>query len=81
MIENIDNTIRETTFYKHYMEVLKNIIDSYESPEEFNIDKLNEEDLDKMIIELYDDNYFNRIVDENIQYTLESYENNNLFNR
>ena len=73
MDEDIKNKIRESTFYKHYMELLISIRDSYAFPEEYFIDKLNEEDLDKIVLDLFGDNYFNDMVDKNIQESLEKY--------
>ncbi len=73
MSENINRKIRESLFYKYHKELLQDIIASYESPEEYHIDKLNDDDLDKIVMELYDDNYFNKLIDQNIQETLEKY--------
>lgn len=73
MDEDIDKKRRESTFYAHYKELLLKMIDSYESPEVYYVDKLNDNDLDNIIMELFDDNYFNDMVDKCLEETLESY--------
>ena len=73
MKDNIEKQIRESSFYIHYKELLKNILESYNSPEEYYLDKLNDDDLDKITIELLDDNYFNNLVDSCLKENLESY--------
>lgn len=69
--------IKNTNFYKFIREELDRIIESYSNPAEYNLDKLTESDLDKITEDLLNDDYFNKIIDDNLQETLQYYANAN----
>lgn len=69
--------IKNTYFYKFFREELDRIIESYSNSEEYNLDKLTENDLDKITEDLLNDDYFNKIIDDHLQETLQFYANTN----
>ena len=49
------------------------IKDSYENPSEYNLDKLDNKDIDKIVDNLLEDNYFNQTINSMLQDELENY--------
>lgn len=69
--------IKNTNFYKFIREELDRIIESYSNPAEYNLDNIDENILDIMTEDLLNDDYFNKIIDDYLQETLQFYANTN----
>lgn len=65
--------LQDTNFYKYFKEQLEMIKDSYENPSEYNLDKLDNKDIDKIVDNLLEDNYFNQTINSMLQDELENY--------
>lgn len=65
--------LQETNFYKYFIEQIEMIKDSYENPSEYNLDKLDNKDLDQIIENLLNDDYFNQTINSMLQEELETY--------
>ena len=65
--------LKETLFYKYFKEQLEMIIASYDNPEEYGFDKITDKDLYKIVDDLLEDNYFNGIINNYLQQSLEEY--------
>lgn len=79
-IKEYKQNFRKTGFYKYYKEKLNELIEGYENPKEYNLDKLTNESIDNLLFDLIEDNCFNNTVDSYLREELERYANKELVN-
>lgn len=72
------NVIKETNSFKFFREELERTVESYSNPEEYGLNNLTDDDLDKIAFGLINDDCFNKIIDDYLQENLQFYADMNL---